>query len=272
MILAIAAYWGIGPAIYQVNMVLKTGIEFMVSHHLLILLSIVNEPAKVLFLNNAIEQGIYAPLGMQQAATLGKSIYFMLESSPGPGFGLLLAYWRFGTGASKEAAPSAMIIHLLGGIHEIYFPYVLMKPIMIIGMILGGMSGVFTFQLLGAGLVAFPSPGSIFSFLIMTPKGGLLATLAGLVVGTVVSFLVSSLLLKLDRKPVAETEFESSKDRMQQLKANGRVEMNSDLNQSTKAKDIKVIVFACDAGMGSSAMELHFLGRNCKMQILRMLR
>ncbi len=248
MILAIIAYLGIGPVIVSVNTALTAGVQFMVNAQLLPLLSIVNEPAKVLFLNNAIEQGLYAPLGVQDAlAHGGKSIFFMLESSPGPGLGLLLAYWMFGKGISRESAPTAIIIHFFGGIHELYFPYVLMKPIMVLAMIFGGMAGVVTFMFLDAGLVAFPSPGSIFSFLAMTPKGGFIATLSGVAVGTIVSFFISSFLLKLDNKKDEEDTFEETKVKMQEMKGK---KTDGDISRDA----VKLIVFACDAGMGSSAM------------------
>lgn len=246
MAVSIAAYLSIGPAILALNDLIKSGIEVLVAANLLPLLSLFNEPAKVLFLNNAIDQGIYGPLGVQVALEHGKSIFFMVASSPGPGLGLLLAYWAFGKGISKESAPTAILIHFFGGIHELYFPYVLMKPIMLIPMILGGMSGIITFQLLDAGLVAFPSPGSVISFLLMTPKGGYIATIAGVAVGAVVSFSVSSIFLKMDNKAESEDDFEVSKARVRDLK--GKKTM------TTSVSDCKMVVYACDAGMGSSAM------------------
>ncbi|MBC8060376.1 MAG: PTS mannitol transporter subunit IICB [Clostridiaceae bacterium] len=255
MVLAIIAYSGIGPAIISLNGVVKAGIEVIVNAHMLPFLSIINEPAKVLFLNNAIDQGIYAPLGVQSALTAGKSIFFMVASSPGPGLGLLLAFAIFGKGVSKKSAPTAIIIHFFGGIHELYFPYVLMKPIMIIPMILGGMSGIFTFQTFGAGLVAFPSPGSIFSFLAMTPRGGFFATIAGVTVGTIVSFLVSSFLLKLDKSVESGEEFQDSKDFMKELKNSGKeVQGKVEPTKKPTSTNVRLIIFACDAGMGSSAM------------------
>lgn len=251
MLLSILAYKAVGPAILSVNGVVQSGIEALVNANLLPLLSIFNEPAKVLFLNNAIDQGIYAPLGVQDALASGKSIFFMVASSPGPGLGLLLAFMFFGKGISKESAPTAIIIHFFGGIHELYFPYVLMKPIMIIPMIFGGMSGIVTFKALGAGLVAFPSPGSIFSFLAMTPKGGFISTIAGVTAGAVVSFLISAFLLKLDNKGGSEADFESSKQLMKEMK--GKKETTAKVVKRV-AQDVKFVVFACDAGMGSSAM------------------
>jgi mannitol PTS system EIICBA or EIICB component len=195
-VLAILAFLAIGPAVEAATNVLGNGVEFLVDHTLLPLASIIVEPAKVLFLNNAINHGVFAPLGAAEVAEKGKSILFMIETNPGPGLGLLLAYWFFGPRAIRPTAPGAIIIQFFGGIHEIYFPYVLMRPILIIGMIAGGMAGVFTFLVTGAGLVATPSPGSIFAYLAVTPKGGYFAVLAGVVVAAAVSFAVNSLLLK----------------------------------------------------------------------------
>lgn len=191
MLLCLLGFEVIGPAVLIANTLVKECIEALVHAGYLPLLSVINEPAKVLFLNNAIDQGVYYPLGMQQASVNGKSIFFMVASNPGPGLGLLLAFTLFGKGMSKRSAPGAMIIHFLGGIHELYFPYVLMKPLTIIAMIAGGMSGTWVFNLLDGGLVAGPSPGSIFAYLALTPKGSFLATIAGVTVATLVSFAIT---------------------------------------------------------------------------------
>jgi PTS system mannitol-specific IIC component len=195
-ILAILGFLAIGPVVAVVSSAAGDAVDFLVDNTLLPLASIIVEPAKVLFLNNAINHGVFAPLGVAEAAEEGKSILFMIETNPGPGLGLLLAYWFFGPRAIRPTAPGAIIIHFLGGIHEIYFPYVLMRPITIVGMIAGGMAGVFTFLVTGAGLVATPSPGSIFAYFAVTPKGGLFGVLAGVVVAAAVSFAVNSLILK----------------------------------------------------------------------------
>jgi PTS system mannitol-specific IIC component len=196
-ILAILGFLAIGPVVAVISTAAGNAVDFLVDHTLLPLASIIVEPAKVLFLNNAINHGVLAPLGVAEAADEGKSILFMIETNPGPGLGLLLAYWLFGPRAVRPTAPGAIIIHFFGGIHEIYFPYVLMRPILILGMIAGGMAGVFTFLITGAGLVATPSPGSIFAYLAVTPNGGLFAVLAGVVVAAAVSFAVNALLLKV---------------------------------------------------------------------------
>ena len=212
-ILAILGFLAIGPPVAVVSNAAGHAVDFLVDHTLLPLASIIVEPAKVLFLNNAINHGVLAPLGVAEAADKGKSILFMIETNPGPGLGLLLAYWFFGPRAVRPTAPGAIIIHFFGGIHEIYFPYVLMRPILILGMIAGGMAGVFTFLITGAGLVATPSPGSIFAYLAVTPKGGLFSVLAGVAVAAGVSFAVNSLLLKVtvhEEEEVVVPETEAS--------------------------------------------------------------
>lgn len=251
MLMCLFAYAIVGPAVSAANMFVQTGIEALVATGFLPLLAIINEPAKVLFLNNAIDQGIYYPLGLQAAAETGKSIFFMVASNPGPGLGMLLAYAKFGQGLSKRSAPSAIIIHFFGGIHELYFPYVLMKPTMILAMIAGGATGIATFNLLDAGLVAGPSPGSIFSYLALTPKGGFLATIAGVTTATIASFIVASAILKMSKKEESEEEFEKSVSDMKDMKAEGAI---NTAQAATEAKNIKFVAFACDAGMGSSAM------------------
>ncbi|GAM60908.1 PTS system [Vibrio ishigakensis] len=251
MLMCLFAYAIVGPAVSAANMFVQTGIEALVATGFLPLLAIINEPAKVLFLNNAIDQGIYYPLGLQAAAETGKSIFFMVASNPGPGLGMLLAYAKFGQGLSKRSAPSAIIIHFFGGIHELYFPYVLMKPTMILAMIAGGATGIATFNLLDAGLVAGPSPGSIFSYLALTPKGGFLATIAGVTTATIASFIVASAILKVSKKEESEEEFEKSVSDMKDMKAEGAI---NTAQAATEAKNIKFVAFACDAGMGSSAM------------------
>lgn len=246
MLLCLLGFEVIGPAVLIANNFIKECIEALVHAGYLPLLSLINEPAKILFLNNAIDQGVYYPLGMQQASETGKSIFFMVASNPGPGLGLLLAFTFFGKGMAKKSAPGAMIIHFLGGIHELYFPYVLMKPLTLIAMIAGGMSGTWIFNMLGGGLVAGPSPGSIFAYLALTPKGAFLATIAGVTAGTLVSFAVTSLILKMDKSHEAETEdtFNDSANAVKAMKQEGKFSY----------RDIKRIAFVCDAGMGSSAM------------------
>jgi PTS system mannitol-specific IIC component len=195
-ILAILGYLAIGPTVAVISSAAGDAVDFLFDNRLLPLASIIVEPAKVLFLNNAINHGVLAPLGVAAAAENGKAIHFLIETNPGPGLGLLLAYWFFGPRSVRPTAPGAIIIHFFGGIHEIYFPYVLMRPVLILAMIAGGMSAVFTFIVTGAGLVSTPSPGSIFAYLAVTPRGNHFGVLAGVAVGAAVSFAVASLILK----------------------------------------------------------------------------
>ena len=195
-ILAIFGYWAIGPVVSVVSNAAGDAVDFLVDNTLLPLVSIIVEPAKVLFLNNAINHGVLGPLGVAEAAENGEAIHFLIETNPGPGLGLLGAYWLFGPRSIRPSAPGAIIIHFFGGIHEIYFPYVLMNPILIVAMIAGGMSAVLTFVVTGAGLVSTPSPGSIFAYLAVTPKGEHFGVLAGVAVGAIVTFLVATVILK----------------------------------------------------------------------------
>ncbi|MCX8002655.1 MAG: PTS mannitol transporter subunit IICB [Anoxybacillus mongoliensis] len=249
-LLTLVAFKGIGPVVLGLNKTLAAGVEAIVNAKLLPLANIFIEPAKVLFLNNAINHGILSPLGIEQAAKTGKSILFLLETNPGPGLGILLAYWLFGKGMAKQSAPGAVIIHFLGGIHEIYFPYILMRPVLILAAIAGGVSGVFTFTLFNAGLVAVPSPGSIFALLAMTPRGHYLGVLAGVIVAATVSFLVASFFLKTSKQE--EGDLEQATEQMQQLK--GKKSSVVSALSTAAPKQVRKIVFACDAGMGSSAM------------------
>ncbi|MDF2684734.1 MAG: system component, partial [Brevibacillus sp.] len=221
-LLTLLAFLAIGPVVEGLSNALAAGVQVIVNAGLLPLASIFIEPAKILFLNNAINHGILSPIGLDEAAKVGKSIFFLLETNPGPGLGILLAYWLVGRGSAKQSAPGAVIIHFFGGIHEIYFPYILMNPRLILAVIGGGMAGVFTFTILGAGLVAPPSPGSIFALSAMAPRGGLLPVLAGVIVATIASFVIASALLKISNK-TDEDELEKATEKMQELKGKKQV-------------------------------------------------
>ena len=238
MIVAIIGYFIIGPFMSTVLAVLTAGVNVLVKAKLIPLAAIFIEPAKVLFLNNAINHGIFTPIGIEQAKEAGKSIMYMLEANPGPGLGVLLAYCLYSKGGMKQSAPGAAIIHALGGIHEIYFPYVLMNPVLIIAPIVGSAAGILIFSIFNAGLVAIPSPGSIFALMALAPKGGLIGVLAGVLASTAVSFVVAAPLVKKASKKLSDDEEVTSE--------NEEVVINKEV--------INKIVFACDAGMGSSAM------------------
>ncbi|MEL0579767.1 PTS mannitol transporter subunit IICBA [Pectobacterium punjabense] len=251
MLLAILSFLAIGPLVEVFSQVLASGVNLMVQNNLLPFTSIFVEPAKILFLNNAINHGIFSPLGIQQATETGKSIFFLIEANPGPGMGVLMAYMFFGRGNAKESAPGAAIIHFLGGIHEIYFPYVLMNPRLIIAVILGGMTGVFTLSVLGGGLVSPASPGSILAVLAMTPKGAYFANLAAIAAAFAVSFIVSAILLKSTKQK--EEDLGDATRRVQEMKASSKGAATN-TGVSGDMSTVRKIIVACDAGMGSSAM------------------
>ena len=248
MLLALLSFFAIGPSVVVASSVLASGVDFMVQHNLLPLTSIIVEPAKILFLNNAINHGIFSPLGIQQAAEHAQSIFFLIEANPGPGLGLLLAYMFFGKGAAKGSASGAAIIHFFGGIHEIYFPYVLMNPRLIIAMILGGMTGVFTLTLFGSGLSSPASPGSIIAILAVTPKTSMLGVIISVIAAATVSFLVSVVLLKTTKN--TDRSFEDAQSDAIAMKDESKGLKTETFNLANVTK----IVVACDAGMGSSAM------------------
>ncbi|MEN3608408.1 PTS mannitol transporter subunit IICB [Plantactinospora sp. ZYX-F-223] len=202
--MALFGVWGAGPVVGRLSDWAGSGVDWLIGQNLLPVASVLVEPAKVLFLNNAINHGVLSPLAVAQAQESGKSILFMIESNPGPGLGLLLAFFLFGPRSLRPSVPAAGIIHFLGGIHEIYFPYVLMKPRLILATIAGGAAGVGTFMITGAGLVATPSPGSIFAYAAVTPRGGWFGMVLGVLIATAVSFVVASALLgfgKLNGEP-----------------------------------------------------------------------
>lgn len=258
MICALLALVLIGPAIKALSIMLASGVDILVNAGLLPLTSIFVEPAKILFLNNAINHGIFTPLGVQQSTEFGQSIFFLIEANPGPGFGVLLAYIFFGRGSAKQTAGGAAIIHFFGGIHEIYFPYVLMKPRLILAVVAGGMVGVLTLVLFNAGLRAPASPGSIFAVLLMTPPTAFIGVVISVLLSCVTSFAVASLLLKTDKQEGKSLEDATSQ--MQAMKIGGGKTATLDMDYS----HLQTVYVSCDAGMGSSAMGAGMLRK--KMQ------
>ncbi len=206
VILILIANVAIGPVVIAFSNAAGAAVAWLVDARLLPLAAILIEPAKILFLNNAINHGVLGPLGVAAAKDSGRAIHFLLETDPGPGLGLLVAYYIAGKGMLKESAPGSMIIHFLGGIHEIYFPYVLAHPIMLLSVIAGGFAADLWFVITGAGLVATPSPGSIFAYLLVIPPGQHFQVLGGVLIGAVVSAAVGTVILRVN--PVKELEGE----------------------------------------------------------------
>ena len=260
-ILAILGFFGIGPIVKVITNALSAGVDVIINAHLLPLANVFIEPAKILFLNNAINHGILTPIATEQALNTGKSVLYLLEANPGVGFGILLAYMFFGKGSAKASAPGAAIIHFIGGIHEIYFPYILMKPALIFAAMAGGVSGTATFQLLGAGLRAPASPGSILAVLAQTATGSYFAVVAGVVVSTLVTFVIASIILKRDK---GDGDLESAQSKVSNMKAEAKGQEAVGTDGETSYGDVKRIIFACDAGMGSSAMGASILRNKVK--------
>jgi PTS system mannitol-specific IIC component len=274
IVAALMAIFGmlvIGPVVKTFSNGASAVVEWLVTNGLLPFTSIFIEPAKVLFLNNAVNHGILTPLGTEQALQNGKSILFLLEANPGPGVGILLAYMIFGKGLAKASAPGAALIQFVGGIHEIYFPFVLMKPIIILAAIGGGMTGIFTLVLTGAGLRSPAAPGSIIAVFAATASDSYFGVALSVLLAATVSFLIASVILKSSKTPVGETEEDSlsaATSRMEAMKGK-KSSVSSTLTgagatTAVMAGPIKNIVFACDAGMGSSAMGASVLRNKIK--------
>jgi PTS system mannitol-specific IIC component len=280
--MAIVGFYPIAWLVNGIMQVLSNAVNWLVDYNLLPLTSIIIEPAKVFFLNNAINHGVLTPLGVSEAAETGSSILFLLEANPGPGVGLLLAFTFFGLGAARASAPGAAVIQFFGGIHEVYFPYALMKPILILALIGGGMTGVTTNMLLGGALRAPAAPGSIIAVLAQTAQGAYFAVILSVVLSAAVTFLIAALILRASRKrdlaamaatddafgaAITQTEAAKGKssDALAGLRGGAASGVDGGIEPSTMTeREIKSIVFACDAGMGSSAMGASVLRNKIK--------
>ncbi|TFC82274.1 PTS mannitol transporter subunit IICB [Cryobacterium cheniae] len=271
MILALGAFFGIAPLVTGISNFLEMIVDWLVVNSLLPIASIFIEPGKILFLNNAINHGVLTPIGVQQVAESGQSVLFLLEANPGPGLGILLAFSFFGVGIARASAPGAIIIHFFGGIHEIYFPYVLMKPALLLAVIGGGMTGVAINVAFATGLRAPASPGSIIAILIQTAPGSYVGVILSVIGAATVSFLIAAVILRSSRKrdlaagdtgdmaeAIAKTE--ANKGKASTILA-GLAATDA---SSTTARPVKKIIFACDAGMGSSAMGASVLRNKIK--------
>ncbi|MDW4404475.1 PTS mannitol transporter subunit IICB [Staphylococcus saprophyticus] len=297
-IMTIVGFKILAPIMEFIMHILSLAVEALVHAHLLPLVSIIVEPAKIVFLNNAINHGVFTPLGADQAASAGQSILYTIESNPGPGLGILVAYMIFGKGTAKATSYGAGIIHFLGGIHEIYFPYVLMRPLLFIAVILGGMTGVATYSLLDFGFKSPASPGSFIVYMLNAPKGEFLHMVLGVLLAAIVSFIVAALILKFTKEP--EEDLEAATEKMEASKGkkssvSSKLKGNEDNNatsttaststsenneeQSEEAlldnydtenvdahdySKVSHVIFACDAGMGSSAMGASMLRNKFK--------
>ncbi len=250
MLLAILGYFIIGPVMSAILTLLSSGVNILIQNSLLPLVSVFIEPAKVLFLNNAINHGIFTPLATAQAAEAGKSIMYLLEPNPGPGLGILLAYMFFCKDkATRDSTAGAVIIHLLGGIHEIYFPYILMNPLVILAPIAGNMAAIFWYSVTGCGLVGPASPGSLIAYMMMSPETDMLKIFIGALLSAGISFIIASPIVKMS----SGKSLEDAQNEVASMKAEAKGQTAAS-ETIENADNIKKIIFACDAGMGSSAM------------------
>jgi PTS system mannitol-specific IIC component len=281
-VMAIVGFYPVAWFVNGLMNVLSNAVNWLVETNLLPLTSIIIEPAKVLFLNNAINHGVLTPLGLTQAAEEGKSILFLLEANPGPGVGLLLAFTFFGIGAARASAPGAAVIQFFGGIHEVYFPFALMKPILILALIAGGMTGVTTNMLFDAGLRAPAAPGSIFAVLAQTASDSYLGVILSVILSAAVTFTIAAIILRASRKrdleamavsddafgaAITQTEAAKGKssDSLANLRGGAATQAGGAGGPATGTmREIKNVVFACDAGMGSSAMGASVLRNKIK--------
>jgi PTS system mannitol-specific IIC component len=281
-VMAVVGFYPIAWLVNGVMQGLSNAVGWLVENNLLPLTSILIEPAKVFFLNNAINHGVLTPLGIQQSAEEGSSILFLLEANPGPGVGLLLAFTFFGLGAARASAPGAAVIQFFGGIHEVYFPYALMKPILILALIGGGMTGVTTNMLLGGALRAPAAPGSIIAVLAQTASGAYFAVILSVILSAAVTFVLAAVILRASRKrdleamaatddafgaAITQTEAAKGKssDALGGLRGGAATAAGGGIDPAVMTeRQIKNIVFACDAGMGSSAMGASVLRNKIK--------
>lgn len=244
----------VAPAVESASFWLYQFSSWLIEANLLPLVHVFLEPLKVLFFNSAINHGLLTPLGLEGTSQTGQSILFLLETNPGPGVGVLVAFLLFGPVGQRKTAGGATMIQLIGGIHEIYFPFVLMDPRLFLAVIAGGMSGTLVFQIFNVGLSAPASPGSLVAILANAPTDARLAVFSGIFVSFLCSFAIASLLLKRQRgiEPVS----------MIKMKEEDQVE--------TVTPNYQQILFVCDAGMGSSAMGASLLSRQLKAVNLEM--
>lgn len=249
LIITLLGYLIIGPIISALIHILSAGVNWSIAHKVLPLISIFVAPAQVLFLNNAINHGIMGPLGLQQVAESGKSVLFLVDANCGPSVGTLLAISFFGKGMAKKTAPTAALIAGVGGIGEVYFPFVLMKPVLVFATMAGITTSLTCFLLLGGGTVATPSPGSFFAMLVLTPKGAMLGNLVGFFAGMAVAFAIATVLLKLDKSPE-----EAEQPEFADADPGTSAWLNQPAMGQLPGANIRKIIVACDAGMGSSAM------------------
>ncbi|PPE06648.1 PTS transporter subunit EIIC [Mesoplasma corruscae] len=263
ILLALVTFFGWGWIMWGITWTMIQIISLFGSNKWLApLMGIFTEPVKVSFLNNALNHGVMGPIGYNEIAQQTaeglknpRSIFFLFDPNPGPGLGMLLAYICFTKGENRYNAAGSSLIHAIGGIHEVYFVFILAKPKMLIATMLGVVGSQFITSYLGGGTIATPSPGSIISLVALSPGlHALLINLLSVLVGVLIAFGISALLLITDKNKGGDESMNF------QLTDEGiSFNENKKEQENTYKKDfqwinVKTIVFACEAGMGSSAM------------------
>ena len=233
-VFCVLSFYLVAPALVSISDAIAQAINILIEAKLIVLSSLLIEPAKVMFLNNGLNHGILTPLGMSQAEMQGKSLLFLLETNPGPGAGILLALFLMKKNKRQQFG-AGLFAQVIGGIHEVYFPFIAENLWLLPAAIAGNMAGIFCFVQMDAGLTGPVSPGSVLTILMMAGRDNLGSVLFGIGVSMAVSFLTAVLILK--------TGVDDSK--LQKEKVNGTME---------ERKPIHKILFICDGGVGSSVM------------------
>lgn len=255
------------PLLKQTAALFFSWISFLTRCNMTACLSFFIEPAKVFFLNNVVNHMMLVPAGMEQIQETGSTILFLLETNPGPGIGVILALF-YAKKLHKNETASVLTAHALGGIHEVYFPFILADLRLLPAVILGGLAGNISFHISKAAVKGMVSPGSIFSILIMADSGCRWKILAGILLSAIVSFLTGILILK-------KTSVYAKKYSFQKIPSSSQKETDADpegalqqepVQEENMRHSVKKIAFVCDGGIGSSVMGAALLRR--KLQAL----
>ncbi|WHQ36846.1 hypothetical protein [Spiroplasma sp. SV19] len=235
-------------------------------------MAILTEPLRAMFLNNALNHGVMVPLGTEDVVRQldngvinPASWFFMVGGNPGPGFGLLLAYvvWRK---QQRAAALGSSPIQLLGGIHEVHYVYIVAEPIMILATISGAFVSLGVVAIFSGGTRAVISPGSLISVIAMSPTAIKIAiNIIAVLAGALTAFGVASFIMifkrhhKTDQLIVNVTdEGIAFQDPVVSLSQDRKKTPNFNWAKA------KLLMVACDAGMGSSAMAAAILRKWCE--------
>lgn len=196
------------------------------------ILTVIIEISKIFFINNFINHGFLAVMGYKELLLDGKSLFFLLETNPGPGLGILLALYFLSKNKRKNMF-SSMIIEFFGGIHEIYFSYVLKNLKLISAVILGGLAGNIFFYYFNVSLSGVPSPGSVILITLLS-SGSRIILLTGILLSSMISFGAAYMILT----------YEKQRDKNKTTEETFFIKETENIGTE--------IVVLCNGGMGSS--------------------